>query len=102
MFNKVATFRMLPPRRPAPGVNAPANDNRRNARAGTSGRARAPRLVCRWSLIGSELICHWEAESDGDSRETGGRPRKQLVYARSRSLVLAEEVAEHANARKAS
>ena len=64
MFNRIATFNVLPPRRPVPGLNAPANDNRRNACTGASWRAHAPRLVCRWSLSPDtgRPVCHWELD----------------------------------------
>ena len=65
MFNKVANFRMLPTRPAAPGVNAPANDNRRNGRPCASRRARAPRLICRWSLSATtgRPVCRWELDN---------------------------------------
>jgi hypothetical protein len=68
MFNKVATFKMLPPARSASNAIAPANDNRRNARAGGVQRSRAPRLVCRWSLSEStgRPVCRWELEQADD------------------------------------
>jgi hypothetical protein len=64
MFNKATNFRMLPPGHTAPGMNAPANDNRRNTHAGASRRPRAPRLVCRWSLSPStgRPVCRWELD----------------------------------------
>jgi hypothetical protein len=65
MFNKVAKFKMLPPRRPARSVTAPANDNRRNAEPCASDRARAQQLVCRWSLSPDtgRPICRWELDT---------------------------------------
>jgi hypothetical protein len=64
MFNKATNFRMLPSGHTAPGMNAPANDNRRNAHTGASRRPRAARLVCRWSLSPStgRPVCHWELD----------------------------------------
>ncbi|HLG80360.1 MAG TPA: hypothetical protein VKY22_05045 [Bradyrhizobium sp.] len=75
MFNKVATFRMLAPRRTAPGVNAPANDNRRNPRPCLPQRIAAPRLVCRWELSAStgRPVCHWELDK---TDEPGPRSRE--------------------------
>jgi hypothetical protein len=65
MFNKAAKFKMLPPGRPARSENAPANDNRRNARPCASPRNRAPRLICRWSLSPDtgRPICRWELDN---------------------------------------
>jgi len=64
MFNKLATFKMLPPGRPARCVKAPANDNRRSARPSTSQRSRIPPLACRWSLSPDtgRPVCRWELD----------------------------------------
>ena len=88
MFNKVAKFRTLPPRRPAPGVKAPANDNLRNARPCGMRRQSAPRLVCRWELSPStgRPVCRWELDKadepnprlrDGSQQ---GRPFHKTVF----------------------
>jgi len=100
MFNKVATFRMLAPRRAAPGVNAPANDNRRNARPRPQQQIAAPRLVCRWELSAStgRPVCHWELDKTDEpgprSREASPRDRPlhkivfQLSYQRTAEAAL--------------
>jgi hypothetical protein len=84
MFTKVATFRMLPPRRPAPAMSAPANDNRRNAQACASGRTRAPRLVCRWSLSENtgQPVCHWELDNadEPNPRWHDGSQRRRPIH----------------------
>lgn len=65
MFKKVATFKMLPPGRPAWSVNAPANDNRRNASPCAAQHTRAPRPICCWSLSPStgRPVCRWELDN---------------------------------------
>jgi hypothetical protein len=91
MFNKVATSKMLQPGRPARSVNASANDNRRNVRPSISARARAPRLVCRWSLSPStgRPVCRWEldnvAEPSSPWRDAslGSLPFHKTVFQRS-------------------
>lgn len=87
MFNKVATFRMLPIRRSALGVSAPANDNRRNSPVGIVRRTRAPRLVCRWSLSPrtGRPVCCWEVDNDApgpqarDAQPNGSPFHKTVV-----------------------
>lgn len=75
MFDKVSKLKMLPPGRPARGVDAPANDNRRNARPGALQRRRTARLVCRWSLSPDtgRPVCRWELDNADDPS-----PREQL------------------------
>jgi len=70
MFSKVEKFRVFPSRRAAPGVIAPANDNRVGARQSGAQHRRSPRLICRWSEIAGakRLACRWEFENpDGPS-----------------------------------
>ncbi len=75
MFEKVAKFRMLASRRPAPDLIAPANDNRRGVRPGASRRARTPRLICRWSLPeGAKApVCRWMLESSDEPSPSSRR-----------------------------
>jgi hypothetical protein len=78
MFQKIATFRVMSPRRAVPGAAAltHANDNWINARrAAGSSRIRRPVLTCRWQPAGDgKLECRWNIEMAGGTRaeEPGG------------------------------
>jgi hypothetical protein len=69
MFERLAKFRLLWSRGPAPGPLdvAPANDNLLNFGKPGERRRRAarPALACRWSLLdgGTRLGCRWQAET---------------------------------------
>ena len=65
MFNPLTKSKTLRPGRPAWGIDAAANDNRRSA----SPRSDRPRLVCRWSLpeAGGRPVCRWEVEGADDA-----------------------------------
>ena len=88
MFSKVATFSLRAPRRLAPGINAPANDNRRNARTGGDRRIQAARPVCRWSLSPrtGRPICRWELDNSDEpsprsrAGSRAGRPFHKTVF----------------------
>jgi hypothetical protein len=85
MFKRLAKFRLLEPRRIAPGLRAatPANDNLPGfRRAGRPRRIRSEVLVCHWFLLdgGTRLGCRWQPEAlapteheDSDSEQTDKR-----------------------------
>jgi hypothetical protein len=72
MFEKVTKFRMLPSRRPTSDVIVPANDNRRVVLHDAARRARAPRLICRWSLAEdtNRPTCRWELDSADEPKRS--------------------------------
>jgi hypothetical protein len=68
MFKRLAEFRLLKPRRIAPGLREamPANDNLPGfRRPGGPRRIRSQVLVCHWSPVdgGTRLGCRWQAEA---------------------------------------
>ena len=68
MFKRLAKFRLLEPRRIAPGLREamPANDNLLGfPRPKGPRRIRSQVLVCHWSLIdgGTRLGCRWQPEA---------------------------------------
>jgi hypothetical protein len=72
MFERLARFRFIRSRDPAPALTqfAPANDNLTNfRRPGQGRRIPRPALVCRWSLRdgGMRLGCRWQAEPPAQS-----------------------------------
>ena len=85
MFKRLAKFRLLKPRRIAPGRREamPANDNLLGfRRPGGPRRIRSQVLVCHWSLIerGTRLGCHWQPESPAETSLEGsdsGRTNNQ-------------------------
>lgn len=77
MFRKLAKFRMIPSRRFAPGVIAPANDNKRIVRRPEQRPAKPGRLVCHWVQVEGcpGLSCRWELEDrDGPYPSLRGEP----------------------------
>jgi hypothetical protein len=91
MFKRLAKFRILEPRRVAPGLRKtmPANDNLPGfRRAGRPRRIRSRVLVCRWFLAdgGTRLGCRWQPEAlaptaheDSDSDEAHKRTFQSLA-----------------------
>lgn len=79
MFEKVTKFRILPSRRAALDAIVPANDNRRVAGQGAARPARAPRLICRWSLAEgtNRPTCRWEF--DGTDEPNPSLQRAPLI-----------------------
>jgi hypothetical protein len=85
MFKRIAKFRLLEPRRVAPGRREamPANDNLPGfRRPGGRRRIRPQVLVCHWSLVdgGTRLGCRWQPEAlaptgheDSDSEQANKR-----------------------------
>jgi hypothetical protein len=68
MFKRLAKFRLLKPRRTAPGLRdaMAANDNLLvSRRPGGQRRIPSPALVCQWSLTddGRRLGCRWQPEA---------------------------------------
>jgi hypothetical protein len=97
MFNKVATFKMLPPGRSTRSTTAPANDNRRNTAPCALQRNRAPRLVCRWSLSEStgRPVCRWELdEADEPSPRSVARNRAPRVRGGLHHVLAADSEAD--------
>jgi hypothetical protein len=94
MFKRLAKFRILEPRRVAPGLRKtmPANDNLPGfRRAGRPRRIRSRVLVCRWFLAdgGTRLGCRWQPEAlaptereDSGSEETHKRTFQSLAIRR--------------------
>ncbi len=84
MFSKIAKFRMLPAWRPAPDAIAPANDNRPGVRQAKTRRARAARLICRWSLTdgADRPTCRWELEQPDEPNPSmpGAPPSARLFH----------------------
>jgi hypothetical protein len=91
MFKRLAKFRLLEPRRIAPGLREamPANDNLLGfRRPGGPRRIRSQVLVCHWSLIdgGTRLGCRWQPEAlgrtaleDSDSERTNKQTFQSLA-----------------------
>lgn len=88
MFKRLAKFRILEPRRVAPGLQKtmPANDNLPGFRRPR--RIRPQVLVCHWFLAdgGTRLGCRWQSEAlapteheDSDSEETHKRAFQSLA-----------------------
>jgi hypothetical protein len=68
MFEKLAKFRLVKPRRRVPGLREamPAINNLQNfRRPERQRRIPSPVLVCHWSLIdgGTRLGCRWQPEA---------------------------------------
>jgi hypothetical protein len=112
MFNKIAKFRLPVTPRPMPGAIVPANDNRRGGRSAPR-RARAPRLICRWSLPegASRPVCRWQLERAEEpipslpSRSAQGSPIHKTVVRLSRQskpVKAARDPVETFDARAAS
>jgi hypothetical protein len=87
MFTRLAKFRLVQPRRIAPGpreVITHSNDNlpgfRRPAATGRR-RSPTPALACHWFDRNGRLECRWQAETDGapigeaDGHHSARQPR---------------------------
>jgi hypothetical protein len=101
MFTKLAEFRLVQSRRPAPGLGQAithSNDNLPGLRR-PKGRRRipTPALACHWIDRNGRLECRWQAEPDGDAPlgdfdEHGAMGRASGLSSmrpRGRSLALA-------------
>jgi hypothetical protein len=71
MFTKLAEFRLVQSRRPAPGPGEAithSNDNLPGLRR-PKGRRRipTPALACHWIDRNGRLECRWQAEPNGDA-----------------------------------
>jgi hypothetical protein len=76
MFKRLAKFRLLKPRRTAPGLRdaVPANDNLLvSRRPGGRRPIPSPALVCHWSLTdgGTRLGCRWQPEAPAQTALEG-------------------------------
>lgn len=83
MFKRLAKFRLLEPRRIAPGLRAatPANDNLPGfRRAGRLRRIRSQVLVCHWFMAdgGTRLGCRWQSEALAPTEHEG--PDSEETY----------------------
>ena len=81
MFKRLAKFRLLEPRRIAPGLREamPANDNLLGfRRPGGPRRIRSQVLVCHWSLVdgGTRLGCRWQPEAPAQTALEGPDPKR--------------------------
>jgi hypothetical protein len=102
MFARLAEFRLVRPRRIAPGPRGaimPCNDNlpgfRRPAEAGKR-RPPTPVLACHWFDRNGRLECRWQAETSDtttdaiDEHQALGRSRgRSSMLPRGRGLALA-------------
>jgi hypothetical protein len=91
MFKRLAKFRIMEPRRIAPGLRTamPANDNLPGLRrAGRPRRIRSQVLVCHWFLADGQtrLCCRWvlapTEQDDPDSAEINKRTLQSLAIRR--------------------